>query len=363
MPRMATRRRASIEGAGTRTLAVSTRRGSRGTSQMAASPTLNLLAPGAAGWAMPRLDGVAASHKAWRGDRVAAAIGDGMLRSGIATGETWELAEKDPFKFIQLSMNSFIDAHGGASIREGFRLNLTLGGTLNECAMGEREIGAAELFLTVDPVESGYLVLGPTVRILEEQHPRLPATFFHLLSSAVNRWVRVYDYRDALDHVERLLDWYSSDPDSGEVEVPEVDGSIPAAILRKPLSTIALKRLLPTIACETREWMELALETQRLSLRQNHPALTEAMQEDLGDCNAPLPSLLVVFSPRDNIEACFDAEAETMMEVSPEPNLIIPIDATDPDHVRNAFNVLGTACETLAAASKLIAILPDGRVK
>lgn len=312
---------------------------------------------------MPRLDGVAACHKVWRGDRVAAAIGHGMLRSGIATDETWALAEKDPFKFIQISMNSFIDAHGGASIREGFRLNLTLGGTLNEYSMGEREVGAAELFLTVDPVESGYLVLGPTLRILEQQHPRLPATFFHLLSSAVNRWVRVYDYRDALDHVERLLDWYSSDPDSGEVEVPDVDGSIPAAIRRKPLSTKALRRLLPSIAGETREWMERALETQWLSLRQNHPALTDAMQDDLGDCNAPLPSLLVVFSTGDNIEACFDAEAESMMEVSPEPNLIIPLDATDPDHMHGAFNVLGNACETLAAASKLMAILPDSQVK
>ena len=363
MPRMATRRRVSIEGAGTRTFAVSTRGGSRRTSQMAATPTLKLLAPGAAGWAMPRLDGVAASHKVWRGDRVAAAIGDGMLRSGIATGETWALAEKDPFKFIQLSMNSFIDAHGGASIREGFRLNLTLGGTLNEYSMGEREVGASELLLTVDPVESGYLVLGPTLRILEEQHPRLPATFFHLLSGALNRWVRVYDYRDALDHVERLMDWYSADPDSGEVEVPDVDGSIPAALRRKPLSTKALRRLLPSIAGETREWMERALETQRLSLRQNHPALTEAMQEDLGDCNAPLPSLLVVFSPRDNIEACFDAEAESMMEVSPEPNLIIPLNATDQDHLCHAFDVLGTACETLASASRLMAILPDSQVK
>ena len=363
MPRMATRRRASIKGAGTRTSAVSTRRGSRRTSQMAAAPTLNLLAPSAAGWSMPRLDGVAASHKVWRGDRVAAAIGNGMLRSGIASGETWALAEKDPFKFIQLSMNSFIDAHGGASIREGFRLNLTLGGTLNEYSMSEREIGASELFLTVDPVESGYLVLSPTLRILEQQHPRLPATFFNLLISAVNRWVRVYDYRDALDHVERLLDWYSSDPDSGEMEVPDVDGSIPVSIRRKSLSTKALKRLLPSFSDETREWMERAIETKRLSLRQNHPALTEAMQEDLGDCNAPLPSLLAVFSPADNVEACFDTEAESMMEVSPEPNLIIPLDATDPDRVRNAFDVLGNACETLAAASKLMAILPDSQVK
>lgn len=312
---------------------------------------------------MPRLGGVATSHKVWRGDRIAALIGSGMLRSGVATTETWASSNKDPFQFIRLSLEHFVDRHGGASIRDGFRLNLSLSGTLNEYTTGDREVDATELFLTMDPVESGYLVLGSTVRILEAQHPRLPATFFHLLCGALNRWVRVYDYRDALDHVERLLDWYSSDPDSGEIEVPDVEGSIPAAIRRKPLSTKVLNRILPGITGEAREWMERAIEIERLAVRQKRSGLTEKMQEDLGDCNAPLPSLLVVFSPTDNIEACFDAEAESMMEVSPEPNLIIPLNATDPDHVRSAFSVLANACETIAAASKLIASLPDSSFK
>ena len=308
---------------------------------------------------MPRLGGVATAHKVWRGDRIAALIGSGMLRSGVATAETWASSDKDPFQFIRLSLEHFVDRHGGASIRDGFRLNLSLSGTLNEYTIGDREVDATELFLTMDPVESGYLVLGSTVRILEEQHPRLPATFFRLLCGALNRWVRVYDYRDALDHVERLLDWYSTDPDSGEIEAPDVEGSIPASIRRRPLSTKALNRLLPGITGEAREWMERAIEIERLAVRQKRSGLTEKMQEELGDCNTPLPSLLVVFSRGDNVEACFDAEAESMMEVSPEPNLIIPFNATDPDQVRNAFDVLANACETLAAASKLIASLPD----
>ena len=222
-----------------------------------------------------------------------------------------------------------------------FPVNLSLTGTLNEYSTGDREIEAATLFLTIDPTEAGYLVLGATLRILEEQHPRLPATFFHLLCGALNRWVRVYDYREALEHVERLRDWYSADPDSGDIEVPDVEGSIPACMRQKPLSGRGLKRLLPNISGEALVWMERVIELDRLAKRQKHPSLTEQTQEDLGDCNAPLPCLLVVFSRRDNIEACFDAEAESMMEVPPEPNLIIPLNATDPDQTSRRFRCPG----------------------
>lgn len=360
---MATRRSRAIEGPGPRAAVAPIRRGNRCAAKMAAPAPLNLLAPGAAGWAMPRLDGVAASHKVWPGDRVAAVIGSGLLLSGVAQADTWELAEKNPFQFIGLSIKRFVDQHGSALISEGFRVNLTLTGTLNEYATGDREIDAANLFLTIDPVESGYLVLGSTIRMLEEQHPRLPATFFHLLCGALNRWVRVYDYRDALEHVERLLDWYTADPDSGSVEVPDVEGSIPAAIRRKPLSPKGLKRLLPMIAGDARVWMESAAALAQVANREVRPRITEEIGDQLDDCNPPLPSLLVVFSRRDSIEACFDAEAESMMEVSPEPGLVIPLDAANPDRIRRAFDVLGVACETLAMASKLMALLPDSSFK
>jgi len=46
-----------------------------------------------------------------------------------------------------------------------------------------------------------------------------------------------------------------------------------------------------------------------------------------------------------------------MLEVTPEPNLIIPFDPTDSETVR-AFHVFGVACETIAAAGRLIDLMP-----
>jgi hypothetical protein len=78
----------------------------------------------------------------------------------------------------------------------------------------------------------------------------------------------------------------------------------------------------------------------------------------LGDCNPPLPSLLAVLTPGDDIEACFDAEAQSMMEVPPEPNLVIPVDASNPADIRRGFGILATLCDTLSAAGELIRLLP-----
>jgi hypothetical protein len=55
---------------------------------------------------------------------------------------------------------------------------------------------------------------------------------------------------------------------------------------------------------------------------------------------------------------CFDDEAQTAMEVTPHPNLIIPLKPVDPPTVLRGFQTLGVACETLAAASRLIDLMP-----
>ena len=68
--------------------------------------------------------------------------------------------------------------------------------------------------------------------------------------------------------------------------------------------------------------------------------------------------ILALFAEADGIEACFTEEADGMLEVTPEPNLIIPFDPTHTVTVRDAFHVFGVACETIAAAGRLIDLMP-----
>ena len=82
------------------------------------------------------------------------------------------------------------------------------------------------------------------------------------------------------------------------------------------------------------------------------------MGEQLMDSNPPLPCLLAAFSPDDAVAGCFDDEAETALETTPQPNLIIPLKLTEPASVRQGFRTLGVVCETLAAASRLVDLMP-----
>jgi hypothetical protein len=104
--------------------------------------------------------------------------------------------------------------------------------------------------------------------------------------------------------------------------------------------------------------VEAAVNLDRVSAQANRPELSDNIGQQLSDCNPPLPCLLAVFAEGDSVGAAFDEEADGMLEVTPQPNLIIPFDPTDVDNVRVAFRALGVACDTIAAATKLIDLMP-----
>lgn len=112
---------------------------------------------------------------------------------------------------------------------------------------GGEQDGGDEMYLILEPDSAGYAVLGPTLRLLETVHPRLPTTFFDLFTHALNRWVRVYDYRDAAERVQQLREWYEGDPEGETVELPDVDGATPKCLRGKPLKERSVERLLGTV--------------------------------------------------------------------------------------------------------------------
>jgi hypothetical protein len=104
--------------------------------------------------------------------------------------------------------------------------------------------------------------------------------------------------------------------------------------------------------------VEAALALDRVSAQAKRPELGDDIGQQLSDCNPPLPCLLALFAEADAIEAAFTEEADGMLEVTPEPNLIIPFDPASTESVHDAFQVFGAACETIAAASKVIDLMP-----
>lgn len=307
---------------------------------------------------LPRLNDVPLLHRLVADDGMAVILAKSFLEMDIAAAEDWNTAESDPTSFVRIALERWIEAHGGSAIRRRFVLGATLGSSPCEWA-DEDEGNPQRLFLTVEPSEAGCVVFAPTLRLLEDSHPKLPATFFHLFIGAVNRWVRVYDYRDAEERADTLREWTAQEEDSDQYELPDVAGSIPSCMKQTTLDECELAQVMGrTENPLASKLVEGVLALNRISTQAERPELDEDIGQSLSDCNPPLPSVLAIFAESDAIAACFDDEAQVMMEVTPEPNLIIPFDPGNPEKVRDAFHIFGVACETLAAASQLVDLMP-----
>jgi len=312
------------------------------------------------GLLIPRLNAVPLIHRLVADDRLAVILAKSLVELDIAVPRDWKSAERDPTSFIRITLERLIKVHGGSAIRHRFLLSAVISNTPCEWAEHD-ETRPNQLFLIVEPSEAtcGCVTFGPTLKLLESFHPQLPATFFHLFIGALNRWLRIYDFRDAEERAETLREWAAQEPDADQYEIPDVQGSIPPCMRQAALDESEVAHLKDKINDPiATKLVEAALALDHLAAQAKRPELSDAIGQQLSDCNPALPCLLAVFAEADGIAACFDEEAQGMMEVTPEPNLIIPFDPTDTESVRRTFHTFGVACQTIAAASHVIDLMP-----
>jgi hypothetical protein len=280
-----------------------------------------------------------------------------LVDARIAAVEDWGASKRDPTKYVMLTLERWIREHGGSAIDRRFDLEVALSDRLVDYA--EERGPEGTLYLIADPNAAAFVVLNPVIELLEKTHPRLPATFCNIFARSLNRWVRVYDHRDAEERVEMLREWYEGEENADQYELPDVEGCTPKCLKEKPLSLRALDELSQNITSDdVKRLIEGLLELRRTSTQAKRPEFTGEMGQQLMDGNPPLPCLLAAFSPGDAVVGCFDDESQSAMEATPDPNLIIPLNLADPLNIRHGFRTLVVACETLAAASRLIDLMP-----
>ncbi len=312
------------------------------------------------GLLIPRLGSVPPVHRLVADDHLAVMLAKALVEVDIAVPGDWKRAERDAISFVRITLERMIKVHGGSAIRHRFMLSAVISNT--PCEWAERdETRPNQLFLIVEPSEAscGCVTFGPTLQLLENVHPQLPATFFNLFVGALNHWIRIYDYRDAEERAETLREWAAQEPDANQYEVPDVAGSIPPCMRQAALDESEVAHLKDKINDPiATKLVEAALALDHLSTQAERPELDDDIGQQLSDCNPALPCLLAVFAEGDAIAACFDEEADGMMEVTPEPNIIIPFDPTDTESVRRTFHMFGVACQTIAATSRVIDLMP-----
>jgi len=306
---------------------------------------------------LPRLDGVTVELRVAGEDRRAISIARTLTELEIAEVSEWE---GSPSKYLLSTLKRWTALHGGESIQAEFALDATLSNTPDRYS--SEDINPGRLYLTVDPASAGYIVIGPTLEMLGRIHRRFPVTFYDLAVGAVNRWLRTYEYRDALERVEMWHEWAEGEGGADQYEIPDVESCIPAEMKEEPLKARALRDLISQVQDDRlRGLIEAGLRLDRISQRLQRPEISDETGEAFMDSNPPLPALIVSFKRNDSIVGVFEEEGQAMLEACPEPSFIVEIDPGDAGSVRRAFDALGVLCETMAAASRLAALLPGNK--
>jgi hypothetical protein len=307
--------------------------------------------------ALPSLVNAPTEQRFSADDREVIALAEILVKSDIAIVEDWKESGRDATKYLSLTLQRWIREHGGTAIDRRFDLYLVLSDRLIDYSDERGPDGT--LYLIVDPESAAFVLLNPTIELLAKIHPRLPATFFTHFVGSLNRWVRVYDYHDAEERVDMLREWYEGEENAEQYEVPDIAACTPKCLREPPLSLSDLRNLGQKVRNQQVEALIAGLfHLCSLSAKATRPAFTEGMGEQLMDSNPPLPCLLTAFSPSDAVVACFDDEAESAMEVTPQPNVIVPLNLCDPASIRRGFRTIGVVCNSLAAASRLIDLMP-----
>jgi len=309
------------------------------------------------GIGLPSLASVPTEHRFSADDREVIALAEILVKSDIVAAEDWSKSEREVTKYLLLTLRRWTCTHGGSAIDRRFDLDLALSDRLVDYSDARGPDGT--LYLVLDPDSAAFVLLTPTIQLLENADPRLPATFYSHFAGALNRWVRVYDYHDAEERVEMLREWYEGEENADQYEIPDVEGCTPKSLKETPLNLRELKKVNEEVRDPRMKALITGLlELCRISKQATRPEFTEDMGEQLMDSNPALPCLLAAFSSGDAVVGCFDDEAQTAMEVTPQPNVIIPLRLSDGKSVRDGFRTLAVVCETLAAASRLIDLMP-----
>jgi hypothetical protein len=319
-----------------------------------------LIAPGHS-LKIPRLDQVPIHHCSFGSDAAAARFGSVLLEIGIAKPSDWNRSTKEPARFLQRTLDRFVRDHGEKEIDGTFELSVTLSTDPHEWCETDDEPDGSQMFLYFEAHSCGFVNLGPALALCEESHPNLPTTFARMFLNSLGSCFRIYDDRDAEEHISLLEENYDPTEDAGALSpLPDRSSILPPCMKVRPLGPMKLESLLSGLAANdpAARLLNATLELRRAANRVHLPPVPEAIRELFCDCNPPVPVLLAIYQSGDAIEACFDDERQSMLELTPEPWPLIAFNGTDPESTLRAFRCLGGALDVLAAARRVFDLVP-----
>jgi hypothetical protein len=292
--------------------------------------------------ALPSLEGqpVAYSHEA-RGELLYEFCG-ALVRAGLGTPKVWAECGRNALEFARSSIRNRIGSKACDLLARNIEYHLEISDTSEP----DEQLEFGRLSVSISCGGCGYLKIGAALRSLEREAEGLGAAFYWTLVQSLYRVMRVYDYGDAEQYEERLKEYAEAEDEGSreQYEFPEVEKALPPCI-RKTLSEHGdnwklrnRQLLLRHRIGPHREWIERVLNLAKLG-RVASNAQDPSEYGSYYD-EAPLPSLLVIFEEHDAISACFDEEAQYMLEGSSEPAISAVFSPTNQAEVSKAIRAI-----------------------
>jgi len=308
---------------------------------------------------IPRLEPVHAGNKISFGSSGLTALSQTLVEIGLATEADWVAAEKSPSTLVEQVLRRYLADRGQSIIAEHFELYLTLGEAIVDRVYGEAEPSCpGQLFFVLNTESSFALGVGDAISELEGAHAGMGQAFYDTLRQSLYRWIRVYDDLDARERIEQMTEWAEGEDDPDSYEIPKLEPDLPPCLQNRQRSDTAqpLSSFPVPAVPRLRELVEATIQLQRVSRSMERPKVDEdwfERERSYHSLDLPLPAVLLYFRPGDAVMACFDGECEHWGQETPEPNLIIPLQANDSASVRQALAVIDTLMKVLVLTVRI----------
>jgi len=299
------------------------------------------------------------------------------LRLGICRPADWSGSAVD---FVERGFKRFCNEHGNQQVKKVWVGDLRIMDYIFDLSARERDEAEAEaeepktmLYLVGDYEAAASIPIGATLPHLEREHELLPAAFYEVFTTNLWKWMRVYDYAAAKEHVDMWTDGLSEE-EIKESVYPKVESELPACMDRHGAKFKGKKALpfLQQIYPELRSSTARSLVKHVLEMDARGRGFTHAWPGQISEKDIPgirdwfteaedcRPGCLITWYEDDAINACFDEEAQHMGENGPcEPNVLLGINLNKPAkqldrQVGKVFGHASAMLESLASAAKIV---------
>ena len=294
--------------------------------------------------ALPRIEGTPLFYKHELHAELIYDLCAALVHAGIAKPEDWEPCGADALSFAKHAVMKAIGAEQVELLRRNVEFQMEIGDAYPDEYLYDRDrrLDGGALAVSISCTGAGVFRLGQVIDALEREADGLGAAFYWTLIRSLHRVMRIYDHDDALYYEEMVRESAAQDDpeNQSQYEFPEVKKALPECI-RRTLDQATPRKSRKVLKANRNGlfggWIARLRKLEQLA-RMRVRDHSDQIQGNYD--GPPLPSLIVCFEERDAITACFDEEAQSMLEASAEPALFAIFAPDKEEEVARAIAVV-----------------------